>query len=196
MRSAAWARLRMRSRAPAPSAASRFGTNSGVSEILIEKGRAVGVVTDKGEKLAARAVVSNLHPKLHLRAASRSGRPARRLPRPHRLLSQRLGLFPHELGFERTAKLLRASRARRGRASRRAESLSHPASPIWNALSSTRGSTAGRLSRRRNANSLDARRFARAPGPACRVASSASMSRRNCPTGAHGTKRARRSPTS
>ena len=39
-------------------------TNSAVSEILIEKGRAVGVVTDKGERIAARAVVSNLHPKL------------------------------------------------------------------------------------------------------------------------------------
>jgi phytoene dehydrogenase-like protein len=39
-------------------------TNSAVSEILVEKGRAAGVVTDKGEKLAARAVVSNLHPKL------------------------------------------------------------------------------------------------------------------------------------
>ena len=38
--------------------------NSAVSEILVEKGRAVGVVTDKGEKLAARALVSNLHPKL------------------------------------------------------------------------------------------------------------------------------------
>jgi phytoene dehydrogenase-like protein len=39
-------------------------TNCAVSEILIEKGRATGVVTDKGEKLAARAIVSNLHPKL------------------------------------------------------------------------------------------------------------------------------------
>ena len=39
-------------------------TNCAVSEILIEKGRAVGVVTDKGEKIAARAIVSNLHPKL------------------------------------------------------------------------------------------------------------------------------------
>ena len=39
-------------------------TNCAVKEILIEKGRAVGVVTDKGEKLGARAVVSNLHPKL------------------------------------------------------------------------------------------------------------------------------------
>jgi phytoene dehydrogenase-like protein len=39
-------------------------TNCAVKEILVEKGRAAGVVTDKGEKLAARAVVSNLHPKL------------------------------------------------------------------------------------------------------------------------------------
>src|ERR1700677_1489402 len=39
-------------------------TNCAVSEILIEKGRAVGIVTDKGEKLLARAIVSNLHPKL------------------------------------------------------------------------------------------------------------------------------------
>ena len=39
-------------------------TNCAVNEILIKKGRAVGIVTDKGEKLAARAVVSNLHPKL------------------------------------------------------------------------------------------------------------------------------------
>ena len=39
-------------------------TNLSVSEILIEKGRAAGVVTDEGEKIAARAIVSNLHPKL------------------------------------------------------------------------------------------------------------------------------------
>jgi phytoene dehydrogenase-like protein len=39
-------------------------TNCAVNEILIEKGRAAGVVTDKGEKVLARAVVSNLHPKL------------------------------------------------------------------------------------------------------------------------------------
>ena len=39
-------------------------TNCAVNEILIEKGRAVGVVTDKGERIARSAVVSNLHPKL------------------------------------------------------------------------------------------------------------------------------------
>jgi phytoene dehydrogenase-like protein len=39
-------------------------TNRAVNEILIEKGRAAGVVTDKGERIAARAIVSNLHPKL------------------------------------------------------------------------------------------------------------------------------------
>ena len=39
-------------------------TSSAVTEILVANGRAAGVVTDKGERIEARAVVSNLHPKL------------------------------------------------------------------------------------------------------------------------------------
>jgi len=39
-------------------------TMSGVREIRVEKGRAAGVVTETGERIDARAVVSNLHPKL------------------------------------------------------------------------------------------------------------------------------------
>src|SRR6201992_710781 len=39
-------------------------TDSPVREVLIEKGRAVGVLTEKGEALRARLVVSNLNPKL------------------------------------------------------------------------------------------------------------------------------------
>jgi phytoene dehydrogenase-like protein len=39
-------------------------TDCAVKEILIEKGRAVGVITDRGETLIASALVSNLHPKL------------------------------------------------------------------------------------------------------------------------------------
>ncbi|WP_309643827.1 NAD(P)/FAD-dependent oxidoreductase [Phenylobacterium sp.] len=35
-----------------------------IAEILVEKGRAVGVVTEKGETIRGRAVVSNLNPKL------------------------------------------------------------------------------------------------------------------------------------
>ena len=92
-------------------------TNSAVSEILIEKGRAAGVVTDKGEKFAARAVVSNLHPKLTFEKLVDPARPARRLPRPHRFLSQRLGLLPHEPRARRIAELLRHPRARGGRTS-------------------------------------------------------------------------------
>jgi phytoene dehydrogenase-like protein len=38
--------------------------SSPVREVLIEKGRAVGVVTEKGEQFRASAVVSNLNPKL------------------------------------------------------------------------------------------------------------------------------------
>jgi phytoene dehydrogenase-like protein len=39
-------------------------TGAGVREIIVERGRAVGVVTDKGESLRARAIVSNVNPKL------------------------------------------------------------------------------------------------------------------------------------
>ncbi|RAK58950.1 FAD-dependent oxidoreductase [Phenylobacterium hankyongense] len=39
-------------------------TGVAVAEVLTEKGRAVGVVTDRGETIRARAVVSNLNPKL------------------------------------------------------------------------------------------------------------------------------------
>ncbi|WGM39507.1 NAD(P)/FAD-dependent oxidoreductase [Caulobacter sp. NIBR1757] len=39
-------------------------TGVGVAEVLTQNGRAVGVVTDSGETLRARAVVSNIHPKL------------------------------------------------------------------------------------------------------------------------------------
>jgi phytoene dehydrogenase-like protein len=39
-------------------------TDAGVREVLVEKGHAVGVVTQAGETLRARAVVSNLNPKL------------------------------------------------------------------------------------------------------------------------------------
>jgi phytoene dehydrogenase-like protein len=39
-------------------------TGVSVAEVLTEKGRATGVVTDAGEVLKARAVVSNLHPQL------------------------------------------------------------------------------------------------------------------------------------
>jgi phytoene dehydrogenase-like protein len=39
-------------------------TGAGVREILTEQGRAVGVITEKGETLRARHVVSNVNPKL------------------------------------------------------------------------------------------------------------------------------------
>jgi phytoene dehydrogenase-like protein len=39
-------------------------TGAAVAEVLTEKGRATGVVTEAGEVLKARAVVSNLHPRL------------------------------------------------------------------------------------------------------------------------------------
>jgi phytoene dehydrogenase-like protein len=43
-------------------------TDTPVSEVLVEKGRAVGAVTDGGRTIRARVVVSNLHPKLLFKA--------------------------------------------------------------------------------------------------------------------------------
>ncbi len=39
-------------------------TDCGVREVIVEQGRAVGIVTDKGERLRADTIVSNLNPKL------------------------------------------------------------------------------------------------------------------------------------
>ena len=47
-----------------PRAASRSASDARVREVIVEKGSAVGVVTETGEAIRARAVVSNLNPKL------------------------------------------------------------------------------------------------------------------------------------
>ncbi len=55
------------SQAMAKAAAARgavIRTDVGVREVIVEKGRAVGVVTDTGETIRARMIVSNLNPKL------------------------------------------------------------------------------------------------------------------------------------
>ena len=42
----------------------RSASMPAVREVIVEKGRAVGVVTEAGDAIRARAVVSNLNPKL------------------------------------------------------------------------------------------------------------------------------------
>ena len=97
-------------------------TNCAVNEILIEKGRAAGVVTDEPRADRRKRGGFQPAPEAHLRAASRSGDPAGRLSRPHRRLSQRLGLVAHEPRARRTAELLSAPRPCAGRASWELES--------------------------------------------------------------------------
>jgi phytoene dehydrogenase-like protein len=48
----------------ATAAGAEIRTDAGVREVLVERGRAVGVVTGAGETLRARAVVANVNPKL------------------------------------------------------------------------------------------------------------------------------------
>ena len=49
---------------PRPSRGVDIRADAPVREVIVEKGRAVGVVTESGETFRARAVVSNLNPKL------------------------------------------------------------------------------------------------------------------------------------
>lgn len=48
----------------ATAAGAQIRTGCGVREVLVEQGRAVGVVTENGDTLRARAVVANVNPKL------------------------------------------------------------------------------------------------------------------------------------
>jgi len=51
-------------------------TSAAVREVIVEKGRAAGVVTEAGEAIRARAVISNLNPRLlYLRLMDRAGLP-------------------------------------------------------------------------------------------------------------------------
>jgi phytoene dehydrogenase-like protein len=51
--------------------------DAAVREVMVEQGRAVGVVTEKGEAVCARAVISNLNPKLlYLRLLDRAALPS------------------------------------------------------------------------------------------------------------------------
>ena len=87
--------------------------DAGVREVLVERGRAVGVVTEEGEAMRARAVVSNLNPKLLYGSLIDPAASAGGLPRAHRALALRLGHLPHERGARPSCRTSPACRARR-----------------------------------------------------------------------------------
>ena len=171
-------------------------TAAAVSEILVENGRAAGVVTAKGERIAARAVVSNLHPKLTFEQLL----PSDALPADFRarIGSYRSGSgsFRMNLALSELPSFAAAAGARAGRASWLRD-RDRPEPRLYGARLLRRPALrlVGRADRR-NADPLDPRRFALRPRDATSPRCSASMSRPICRTGARGTTRARRSPTS
>jgi len=72
-----------------------------VREVIVEGGRAVGVVTAAGETLRAPAVISNLNPKLLYSKLIAPGG----VQCAHRPVALRLGNLPHERGARRASKL-------------------------------------------------------------------------------------------
>ena len=91
-----------------------------VREVLVEGGRAVGVVTEAGETLRAAAVISNLNPKLLYSKLIAPDASAGRISGAHRPVALRLGNLPHECRARRAAELQLPARARpRGSSHRR-----------------------------------------------------------------------------
>ncbi len=157
-------------------------------------GRVAGVVTDKGERFATRAVVSNLHPKLTFERLTRSFDAAGRLSRPHRLVAECVRRVPHESRARRTAELLLPAGPRSGRASRRRHR--DRAEPrLYGARMDGRAPVRLVQTRRLSRCSFlpcSTTRLRRRGGMSPRC--SASMWRRSCRTDVPGTNRAKRSP--
>ena len=80
----------------------RVGTP--VREVIVERGRAVGVVTAAGESLRAAAVISNLNPKLLYTKLIDPAHLGGEFKRAHRPMALRLGYFSHECGARRAAR--------------------------------------------------------------------------------------------
>ena len=93
--------------------------DAAVREVIVEKGRAVGVVTQKGEAIRARAVISNLNPKLlYGSLIDRAALPAA-FARADREMALRLRHVPHERRTVGIAGFHLPARARACRASHR-----------------------------------------------------------------------------
>ena len=117
----------------------------GVREVVVEDGRAVGVVTEKSDLVHARAIVANVNPKLlYERLIAPAAVPPPRA-RAHGELALRLGHVPHE---RRAVGIAEIHRACRNRAIiTPPASSSRRASTTWIARISMRANTAGRASR-------------------------------------------------
>ena len=93
--------------------------DAAVREVIVEKGRAVGVVTEKGETIRARAVISNLNPRLlYGSLIDRAALPVG-VRGADRKVALRLRHVPHERRARRTAGLHLPAGPRTRRASHR-----------------------------------------------------------------------------
>ncbi len=144
---------------------------------------------------ARRHVAANVNLKLLYTRLIAAGRAARRFPRPHPPLEERLGTFRMNVALDR---LLPPSRRCR------ATAITSPPVSSWRRAPRLHGSRLSRCARagleprtcRRDADPLDARRHARAGGQRTSRACSTSTSRLSCPAASPGTTIATRSPIS
>ena len=119
-------------------------TSSPVREVIVESGRAVGVVTEHGETLRARCVVSNLNPKLLYERLIDPAALDAGLSRAHAPLALRIGHFPHERRAVGAAGFYRVCRAAAWASITPPASSWRPASATWIGPISTPKPAAGR----------------------------------------------------
>ena len=167
-----------------------------VREVLVEKGRAVGVVTENGETIRAAAVVVQPQPQASLPPARRPGAPCRPISGGAWKLALRVWHVSHECRAVRTAGFHRSARARAGGAPRRRHHH-RPEPRLYGAglfrrayFSAGRAARSSKWSFHRHSTTRSRR-----PASTSR-ACSASMSRRSCPTARHGTTTVKPSPIS
>ena len=167
--------------------------DAGVREVIVEKGRAVGVVTENGDTIRARTVISNLNPKLlYLRLIDRAALPAAFV---ERIEKWRCGSGTFRMNVALSE--LPDFTCLPGRAlaeHHTAGIIIAPISNTWSRPISTHARMAGRSSRLSKWSSLPHSTTRSRREASTSRACSASTSRLNCRT-VRGTIIARRSPT-
>ena len=158
----------------------RIDTGAAVKEVIVERGRATGVVLADGTRIEARAVVANVNPKFLFEQLVPRGAVPGFVTRADAALEGRLRHVPHECRAVVAAEFLRPARP---------TAITSPpasswrrASPTWTRPIATSPRTAS--ARRRSSKSSSPRRSTtawRRPAPMWR-ACSASTSRRTCRT--------------
>ncbi len=172
----------------------RIDTGAAVREVLIERGRAAGVVLQDGTAVRARAIIANVDPHSLFQALLPADAVPRAAAARMRDWKAGSGTFRMNVALSQPAGFHRAAGC--GRPSHRRHYSRAESRPIWTRPIATAAIAAGAESRSSNWSFRRRSTIASRQRAPMSRACSASMSPRLSPTGRTGRRTARRSPTS